>query len=61
MCDLYMYLRKVCFVCLIWNMLDMNRFFFIIKKNLIFEKNDIGFKNSLILFKCGKYLRDFEF
>lgn len=50
MCGLYMYLRKVCFVCLIWNMLDMNRFFFIIKKNLIFEKNDIGFKNSLILF-----------
>lgn len=38
MCDPHMYLRKVCFACLIWNMLDMNRFFFITKKNLIFEK-----------------------
>lgn len=28
MCDPHMYLRKVCFACLIWNMLDMNRFFY---------------------------------
>lgn len=55
MCDLHMYLRKVCFACLIWNMLDMKRFFFITKKNLIFEKNDTGFKNSSISFQCGKH------
>lgn len=60
MCDLHMYFRKVCFACLIWNMLDMNRFFFITKKNLIFEKNDTGFKNSSISFQCGKHSRDFE-
>lgn len=60
MCDPHMYLRKVCFACLIWNMLDMNRVFLLQNKNLILKKNDTGFKNSSISFQCGKHSRDFE-
>lgn len=55
MCDPHTYLRKVCFACLIWNMLDMNRFFLLQNKNLILKKNDTGFKNSSISFQCGKH------
>lgn len=41
MCDPHMYLRKVCFACLIWNMLDMNRFFLLQKKKFNLEKKMI--------------------